>query len=193
MCNCGRTNWIFSSYAGGDTTNGGRTLWRRRPGGLLDGRGAPARPGSAAHEERGVRGQRGRRRLEVDVLDVDLGRDALGLSSTTPTASATTVAMTAVVASLIGRPVRARVASTAASPSTQCSGDVVPRSSTVSSSIVIGIDVVSASTSSRSTQLPPPPLPSSAASSLASAPLRSPARAKRRDPPSTSMRGWQSG
>ena len=57
----------------------GRALWRRRPGGLLDGRGAPARRGSAAHEERGVRGQRRRRRLEVDVLDVDLGRDALGL------------------------------------------------------------------------------------------------------------------
>ena len=57
----------------------GRALWRRRPGGLLDGRGAPARRGSAAHEERRVRGQRRRRRLEVDVLDVDLGRDALGL------------------------------------------------------------------------------------------------------------------
>ena len=58
----------------------GRALWRRRPGGLLDGRGAPARRGSAAREERGVRGQRRRRRLEVDVLDgEDLGRDALGL------------------------------------------------------------------------------------------------------------------
>ena len=55
-------------------------LWRRRPGGLLDGRGAPARRGSAAHEERGVRRHRRRRRLEVDVLDgEDLGRDALGL------------------------------------------------------------------------------------------------------------------
>ena len=81
MCNCGRTNQIFSSYVGE-----GHKEWRGgRSGGAARGDfltgGARRRDCcSAAHEERGVRGQRGRRRLEVDVLDgEDLGRDALGL------------------------------------------------------------------------------------------------------------------